>query len=119
MCLMAVHPQGNDSGSEDDDMNSEGFAGKSKRVLANRQSAHRSRLRKLQYIQVGLGPRIILFGCPDCGTGWGGGGGGVIGPGLTIPSWWRVPRTEPMKPWLSLGIVCVSQTSARTFRNDS
>jgi hypothetical protein len=32
-------------------MNSEGFAGKSKRVLANRQSAHRSRLRKLQYIQ--------------------------------------------------------------------
>jgi len=44
--------QGNESGSDEDDMTSEGFAGKSKRVLANRQSAHRSRLRKLQYIQV-------------------------------------------------------------------
>jgi len=43
--------QGNESGSDEDDMTSEGFAGKSKRVLANRQSAHRSRLRKLQYIQ--------------------------------------------------------------------
>lgn len=42
--------QGNESGSDEDDK-SEGYAGKSKRVLANRQSAHRSRLRKLQYIQ--------------------------------------------------------------------
>ena len=40
----------NDSGSEEDDK-SESYAGESKRVLANRQSAHRSRLRKLQYIQ--------------------------------------------------------------------
>lgn len=45
LCLQA-----NESGSDDDDK-SENYAGKSKRVLANRQSAHRSRLRKLQYIQ--------------------------------------------------------------------
>lgn len=48
--MLQRHAQGNDSGSEEDDK-SESYAGKSKRVLANRQSAHRSRLRKLQYIQ--------------------------------------------------------------------
>jgi len=39
------------TGSSEEDRNPDG-TGKSKRVLANRQSAHRSRLRKLQYIQV-------------------------------------------------------------------
>jgi hypothetical protein len=38
------------TGSEEEDLNADGN-GKSKRMLANRQSAHRSRLRKLQYIQ--------------------------------------------------------------------
>lgn len=43
--------QGNGDSNSDEDDASPGSVGKSKRVLANRQSAHRSRLRKLQYIQ--------------------------------------------------------------------
>ena len=39
------------SGSDDEDFSPKGRSGKNKRVMANRQSAQRSRLRKLQYIQ--------------------------------------------------------------------
>lgn len=49
-CMLLRQTDGG-SNSEDEDFSPKGGSGKNKRVMANRQSAQRSRLRKLQYIQ--------------------------------------------------------------------